>query len=239
MYGKFFASTFTGSMVGAGCHVFAVWGFVIANTRPDGHVELNPPVIAASIGCKVDEVEKAIEYLMSPDPKSRSKKREGRRLVQVSSFLYLVPTYTEYRSIRNDDDRKQYMRQYMREYRELQNVNSSVNTRKPPLAHAEAEEDAEALRVSSAKPASKTTWLSPFDDVWHQRFGGHLSFGRAAAALKPVCDEHGMEKAVAGFQKYCDGNEARYAKVEDFASKAGAWINGHLKPRDTRKGMLT
>lgn len=117
MYGKYFASTFSGSMVGAGINVFAVWGYVIANTRSDGTVELNPTIIAAIMGCKVQEIESAIKILCSADPNSRSKKEEGRRLIQRAAFLYIVPNHADYRSIRDDESRREYMKNYMREYR--------------------------------------------------------------------------------------------------------------------------
>src|SRR3989338_2531118 len=50
MYGKHFAQTYTGSMFGAGPVVFAVWGYVIANARRDGTVEVNAQLVAAAPG---------------------------------------------------------------------------------------------------------------------------------------------------------------------------------------------
>ena len=167
MYGKYFASAFTGSMVGAGANVFAVWGYVIANTKPDGHVELNPQIIAATIGCKLKEVNDAIEYLKSADPHSRSKKHEGRRLIQVAAFLYQVPTYLDYRGIRDGDDRRKYMREYMREYRAKDDVNVNVNQGKPRLAHTEAEAEVEADKnITPPNPPKGGTGLWGFDKFW-------------------------------------------------------------------------
>lgn len=151
MFGKFFASTFTGSMVGSGLNVFAVWGYVIANTRQDGTVEINPPIVAAVLGCAVGEVTSALDVLTSPDPNSRSKKEEGRRLIQQAAFLYSVPTYADYRAIRDDDGRKEYMRQYMQGYRDKKKaVNVNVNSGKTRLAQAEAEADTDAEEALSA-----------------------------------------------------------------------------------------
>lgn len=149
MYGKFFACAFTGSMMGAGSHVFAVWGYVIANTT-NSQVDLNPKLLAALIGADERDIELAIEYLCAPDSKSNSKIEGGRRLVKVGQFSYRVPNHAAYRSIRDETDRQAYMRNYMREYRSVNrktDVNSSVNSskpRKPQLAHTEAEAEAEA-----------------------------------------------------------------------------------------------
>lgn len=159
MYGKFFSSTFTGSMVGSGLNVFAVWGYVIANTSADGHVEINPPIVAAILGCEVKEVESAIKTLCAVDEKSRSKKEDGRRLVQRAAFLYFVPTYTDYRAIRDNESRREYMRNYMRNYRGGEPVKQDVNIGKSQLAHTDADTEEEANTknkgIVGLKPGTK------------------------------------------------------------------------------------
>lgn len=109
MYGKFFASTYTGSMVGAGTDVFAVWGYVIANTQ-EGQVELNPKFLSAILGTTEEKVLQAIEYLSSPDPNSRTKLEDGKRLIREGQFAYRVPTFFSYRAIRNEEERREYNR---------------------------------------------------------------------------------------------------------------------------------
>lgn len=106
MFGKIFESLYTGSMVGAGPLTFAVWGYVIAYTRPPGVVELNPRLLATILGCPREDIAKAIEGLCSPDPESRSQEHEGRRLIKIGSFAYEVPTWRKYREMRNTEARK-------------------------------------------------------------------------------------------------------------------------------------
>lgn len=120
MFGKHFASTYTGSMVGAGPTVFAVWGYVIANAKPPGVVEINPVILAAILGCPTADVLKAVEFLSSPDPKSRSKENDGRRLTQTDEFSYLVNTWQKYRDMATGEDQKAYNREAQRRYREAQ-----------------------------------------------------------------------------------------------------------------------
>ena len=43
------------------------------------------------------DIDGAIEVLCSPDPKSRTKDHEGKRLLKTGEFLYAVPTHTKYR----------------------------------------------------------------------------------------------------------------------------------------------
>lgn len=153
-FGKIFECTFTGSMVGSGPTVFALWSYVIASTKPPGLVEINPVLVAAILGAPLQDVEAALDILQSPDARSRSKDADGRRLVKVSEFLYEVPTWRHYRESRNDEERKAYMREYMRDYRKKPDVKPDVNFCKPRLANAEAEAEAEALTKvkKEAKP---------------------------------------------------------------------------------------
>lgn len=116
MFGKFFASTFTGSMFGAGSDVFAVWGYVIANTF-DSTVELNPIMVAAILGTTPAKVTEAIEFLCRPDPASRNKDQDGRRLIHENAFQYHVVSHELYRAIRNEEDRRAYNREKQRESR--------------------------------------------------------------------------------------------------------------------------
>lgn len=110
-------------MIGAGALAFAVMGYVIANGRPDREVgmqvELNPKLIAFVLGEKEEDVEKAIEWLCSPDPHSRSQECEGRRLVRLSQFAYQVVNGAKYRAIRDEERRRETDRESKRRQRAL------------------------------------------------------------------------------------------------------------------------
>jgi hypothetical protein len=118
MYGKIYESTFSGSMVGSGSVVFSIWAYVIAHTKPDSMVELNPSLLSAVLGESEDKIKEGIKQLCSPDPKSRSKAHEGRRLLPKSEFLFFVPRYKHYHGLRNDEERRQYFRERKRAQRE-------------------------------------------------------------------------------------------------------------------------
>jgi len=118
MYGKFFSSAYTGSMRGAGPVVFAVWGYVIANTNQHSVIEINPEIVAFMLGTTPGEVEKAVEFLCSPDEKSRCKDNDGRRLVKDGEYQYFVTTHKRYSQIKNSDEQREYNREKKREQRE-------------------------------------------------------------------------------------------------------------------------
>ena len=119
MYGKAFASMYTGSMVGSGAVVFAVWGYVIANMEPDKtvgmQVELNPRYLAGVFGEPAEAIALAIEKLCSPDPESRSKEQEGRRIIRIGQFAYQVVNGVYYREIRDKEKRREYQRKWAAE----------------------------------------------------------------------------------------------------------------------------
>lgn len=130
MYGKIFESLYEGSMVGAGPTVFAVWGYCIAKADRGGIVILNPALLAPIIGTSRVDIERAIEYLESPDPNSKNPDHEGRRLLNISGFAYSVVSHAVYRGMNNGEDRRKYMREYMRKKRLNESVNSLQSLQK-------------------------------------------------------------------------------------------------------------
>lgn len=116
MYGKHFESMYEGSMYGAGVSVFAVWGYIISHAR-NGYIELNPRKLADTLGGTQDQILEALEFLQAPDPNSRWKEEEGRRLVKEGEFQYRMPSWDKYQSIKSDQDRREYNRIKQAEHR--------------------------------------------------------------------------------------------------------------------------
>jgi hypothetical protein len=123
MYGKHFESMYEGSMVGAGVTVFAVWGYVIAKMQPDRvvgfQVSLNPKLLASVLGGDEKEIQKAIAYLCAPDPLSRNKAEEGRRLVRLGQFDYQVVSGKLYSDIRDEEAKRAYNRERQAKRRQM------------------------------------------------------------------------------------------------------------------------
>jgi hypothetical protein len=128
MYGKLFASCFTGSMFGSGADVFAVWAYVIANCQ-DSTIELNPALLGAIIGADRAAIASAISYLCNPDPDSRNPAEDGRRLVHEGAFQYRVVSHAIYRRIQKEEDR--------REHNRLRKERSRAVTHRHAMSHSE------------------------------------------------------------------------------------------------------
>ncbi len=102
---------YEGSMVGAGAHVFALMGYVIANYRPDpvvgGQVRLNPTLLATIFGESETRMQSAIDYLCAADPNSTTPAEDGRRLVKIGQFDYRVVNAAKYLAIKNEEERRE------------------------------------------------------------------------------------------------------------------------------------
>lgn len=138
MYGKYYKSTYTGSMYGAGLAVFAVWPWIVSNAVA-GIIEINPRQLADTLGGTVEDVKGAIEYLMRPDPESRHKECEGRRLIKEGEYQYRIPSWGDYQRIRDAQELREYNAGKKREERaRKRNEGLRPVTAKEQVAHAKA-----------------------------------------------------------------------------------------------------
>ena len=170
MYGKIFSSLYQGTLRG-NAHGILVFTNLIASCDKCGIADRHWRAIAEEVGLSVDEVKAAIAYLESPDEESRSREHDGRRLVRIApdrAWGWEIVNYAKYRDMRDEEDRRAYMREYMRTRRQVPDeppvntpltpVNnvSCVNSGKLPLAKADAEAEVDAEVDTHAKSAHAT-----------------------------------------------------------------------------------
>jgi DNA-binding Lrp family transcriptional regulator len=113
-------------MSGSGADTFAVWTYLLANADREGCLEINPRIIAASIGMSAESVSAVVDKLQQPDPASRSKKEDGRRITRVGEFLYEIVNYKTYRDIQTSQHRNDYMKKYMADKRILEKAKNLI-----------------------------------------------------------------------------------------------------------------
>jgi hypothetical protein len=157
VYGKSYESMYEGSMVGAGINVFAVWNYIITKNRC-GYIEINPKLLAMILGGEESEVVSALNFLQKPDPASRSKAEQGRRIIKEGQFQYRVVNWEYYQRIRNEADRREYNRVKQRQYRQKHKTASGPLAGETPYVRA-AENGAsqeELDRMSDPKFATET-----------------------------------------------------------------------------------
>ena len=160
-------------MRGSGPVVFAVWAYVVSNTNQHSVIEINPDVVAFLLGCTPAEVEHAIETLCAPDPKSRCKDNDGRRLLKEGEFQYFVPTHKHYREMKTTEEKREYNRVKKQEERQrksnvkrdVKNVND-VNTSEAEAealsdSYPESESKAEAISKNNNDDGKKVSFSMP------------------------------------------------------------------------------
>lgn len=137
---------------------------LLAVCDPTGHVIGTDVAIARRMNIPVLQFRECIAALMEPDQNSNSKEEDGRRVVVSDCERgYRVVNYLTYRDMRDEEQRREYMRSYMRKYRECKPPLTPVNNGKPPLAQAEAAEEEE--RDTRGK-SPLTPFFSP--PAWEQ-----------------------------------------------------------------------
>ena len=177
MYGRIFESMYDGSMYGAGLAVMALWPYVLIKAR-QGRVELNPTKLAHTLGCKAEQMERAIEKLCEPDSASSSAKEEGRRLVKEGQFLYRVVNWQDYNRIGNESDRAAYKVRWQRGKR-----NESMKTDEDKRGQMKTFEDISYVPSPSPIPSEESD--RPKESSLKGKLQREESFILSASAEKP------------------------------------------------------
>ncbi len=169
---KLFSSIVTSTIWQEDSDTCKIWVTMLALADAQGFVDATVPGLANLAKVPIDKTRDAIKKFLSPDPDSRSKEYEGRRITETDGGWILL-NYTFYREQRDPEERKQYMREYMQKYRKqaltsVNNVNTetgeivnSVNSCKSPLAQAEAEAEGEKQKKKKNTEAQVYKSLQP------------------------------------------------------------------------------
>jgi hypothetical protein len=176
MFGKVFASLWQGSMAGAGPVNQLVFIYCLSNSDRDGFVQLNPLLVAAALGTSENEVEKAIEFLKSPDPNSRNQKEEGRRITNEGPYLYHVVNHDEYREIHDQEALRAYWRGLKTSENVRDKTDSPGNSRNPSASVSDI----------SPSPSPKKKNRSKRRDGYSEDFEAFWSLYPRQEAKKPA-----------------------------------------------------
>jgi hypothetical protein len=155
LYAKLFTSIYQGTLRG-NSHGLLVFTNMLAHCDKAGHCDMHPKAIAEEVGLTLEQVKAAIEELEAPDDESRSPEESGRRIIRLDehrAWGWRVVNYIKYRSIRDEEDRREQNRKSQEAWRlrkQSKPTSASVSQDKPQSAHTEAEAEAEAYSVAKA-----------------------------------------------------------------------------------------
>lgn len=122
-WNRVYSSAFSGSLYGQGALKIACWFYVIAEMKPDFKegkftIELNPKKVADALGEDADEVEKVITVFCESDKESRSKRKEGAKLLREGQYQYTVVNGAVYNEIKKRSERREQNRLAQERFRE-------------------------------------------------------------------------------------------------------------------------
>ena len=118
-FAKLYSSIVTSSIWVESDHIVRVWIALLACANADGYVEGSVPGFANLARVSVDQMEDALKCFCSPDPHSRTKDYEGRR-IEVKDGGWVILNYPAYRLKKQgiEGSRAPYYRDYRRKKRE-------------------------------------------------------------------------------------------------------------------------
>ena len=117
-----------------------VWITMLASSDALGNVGASVPGLADAARVSIPDCKMALHKLMQPDPDSRSKEFEGRRIQEIDGGWQIL-NYVKWREKGRGQDRREYFKEYRRRLK--LSSRAHVCNQKQPIAEADAEADAE------------------------------------------------------------------------------------------------
>lgn len=202
MFAKVFGQIFDSSIAeDYNCRRMFMDLLVLADS--DGAVDMTPEAISRRTNVPIDEVQKYIGELCQPDPLSRSKLHEGKRLIPLDSqrgWGWQIVNYAHYREIRDEAARREYFRDKQRERRrKLRGVKdkglTGVDKVEQVLTPASASSSTSSVRErdSKGKPKDAASVIAYAREIGLPEADGHYYWDKWQAggyvnAGKPIKD---------------------------------------------------
>jgi hypothetical protein len=120
-FAKLFSSILTSTVWGLPHSTVRVWIAMLASADADGVVEGSIPGFARVACVTREEMEEALRVFLSPDPDSRTKEHEGRRIETIDGGWHIL-NFAKYRAHAQDKDssRAPYHREWRAKKRAAQ-----------------------------------------------------------------------------------------------------------------------
>jgi hypothetical protein len=222
-------------------HVKVVWITMLALADRNGHVLASLPGLADASRVSLEQCQDALARLSSPDVHSRTKLNDGRRIEEVDGGWRLL-NYLKYRNMRDDENRRQQIREAVGRYRAKQSDVIDVSHGKPKQKQKQ-KQSTETDSGDASRPGSKRPRKLPVESAsavkeacedWTEILGGTAPGSRIAGAwpgllklapwseVRPVWRWYLAEGKRSGKAEFCN--------PQDFASRLDYW-------RDRSQGL--
>lgn len=255
-YSKLYSSIVNSSLWGEPDHIRLLFITLLAMADREGYVYGSKRGLerAANIEYDPDCQDDPWKALMSPDKESsdlmRNPENDGRRIEEVPGGFRLL-NFIYYRSLRNEDDRREQNKEAQRKHRERLKVSqrqpaSAKVSQHKPISDADADAEEEVSKASLSPP------LGPSAEEIYKAYPLKKERPEALKAIKAAIPKHGaaylLERTKA-FATIRAGDvtfipyPAKWFKREGFNDDPETWKpkdgpNGRPKPPDFHQEKL-
>lgn len=149
MYTKLANSILTSTIWMESDQTRIVWLTLLAMADKNGEVQASIPGLANVARVPVDACRKAIEIFQQPDPDSRTKVDDGRRIEEIRGGWHIL-NHSYYRDLGSDEDRKKKAAERQRRYRERHKRNAKSVTgcdKSPQFSHTDTDTNTKSIRI--------------------------------------------------------------------------------------------
>ena len=161
-YTKLFTSIITSTIWAEDDATRIVWITLLALADKNGEVQGSVPGIARMAAVSIESCRAAFVKFMSPDPDSRTKDDEGRRVEEIEGGWVLL-NHRKYREMASGEDRKAQdaIRQQRARDKRARNSHALVTHQSPQICQAEADAHADSEAEATGLKKSKETKETP------------------------------------------------------------------------------
>lgn len=124
--------------------IVRLWITLLAMKQFDGRVESSIPGLARAANIPIEDCERGLKKLMSPDPYSRSKEHDGRRITEIEGGWFVL-NHEKYRDKRDRAD-------YYRKWRAQRAAQQKAQQKDCAQPHTDTDTDTDINNMSKPKP---------------------------------------------------------------------------------------
>lgn len=239
-YVKLFGSILNSTVWCADTETKLIWITMLLLADSEGVVWGAVPGIARQAGVSLQAARRALEYLTSEDPDSRTKAEGGRRLLVIDGGWKIINAQ-KYREMQTDGQRRaseraQRYRLRKRSVTERDVRDASRLSCIEEEVEVEEEEETKGKTDSSLRSDVAVTavvqdlsfllpkaWSAEACDDWITRFDGTAPGGPIGKHLKPLVTRHGWPAVRMAWRSYLAQTEAAFASPARFGATYGEW----------------
>jgi hypothetical protein len=202
---------------------------MLAMSDSKGRVWGSIPGLANRARVSVDAARTAINTFLSPDPDSRTKTADGRRIELMEGGWKLI-NHEKYRALRDEESSKEAKRKYINERRakeraeqEAASVDNSIYSRSQSNSVEQSRYNAEAEAEAEKEETTPTPYSDEFLTFW-KAYPNKTGKGAAFKAWGKAKINGSMEKVLEAIKLQSDTDKWKRDKGQYIPNPA-TWLN--------------